>query len=99
MYRALVRGRPPTAASGNITVSNFFDGNNTATDTQTIAQSATVSGDRMQIEIRPSVQKCETMQMQLSHTANNEGLTVSGLSAEIGTIGGVGRRAATGRAV
>lgn len=99
MYRALVRGRPPTSASGNITVSNFFDGNNTATDTQTIAQSATVSGDKMQIEIRPSVQKCETMQMQLSHTANNEGLTVSGLSAEIGTIGGVGRRAATGRAV
>ena len=99
MYRALVRGRPPTSASGNITVSNFFDGNNTATDTQTIAQSATISGDKMQFEIRPSVQKCETMQMQLSHTANNEGLTVSSLSAEIGTIGGVGRRAATGRAV
>jgi hypothetical protein len=80
-------------------VSTFFDGNNTATDTQTIAQSATVSGDKMQLEIRPSVQKCETMQLQLSHTANNEGLTVSGITAEVGIIGGAGRRASTGRAV
>jgi len=99
VYRALVRGRPPASSSGNITVSTFFDGNNTATDTQTIAQSATVSGDKMQLEIRPSVQKCETMQLQLSHTANNEGLTVSGITAEVGIIGGAGRRASTGRAV
>lgn len=99
VYRVLAQGRLSDAPSGNVTVSTFFDGSSSATDTQTIAQSAIVSGSKVQLEVRPSRQKCESMQLQLSHTANNSGLTISGLTAEVGTLGGAGRRAATGRAV
>lgn len=99
VYRLLAQGRLTDAASGSITVQTFFDGSSTATDTHSIAQSATLTGTKVSLEVRPSVQKCETMQVQLSHTANNSGLTISAVTAEVGAIGGAGRRAATGRAV
>jgi hypothetical protein len=52
----------------------------------------------MSLEIRPSKQKCETMQIELSHTANNSGITINAVIAEVGAIPGAGRRASTGRA-
>jgi hypothetical protein len=99
IYKALVSGRSLGDASGSITVKNYFDGSSTATDTQTITQTATVSGNKMLLEIRPSKQKCETMQVELSHTANNSGITVNAVTAEVGALTGAGRRASTGRAV
>lgn len=99
VYRVLVGGRQSDAASGNITIQTFFDYGATATSTFTVAQSDTLSGGITRLEIRPSVQKCETMQISLSHTANNSGMTIDRVSAEVGVIGGIGRRAATGRAV
>lgn len=98
VYRILVGGRQSDSASGNITVNTYFDYNTTATDTFTIAQSATLSNGITRLEVRPSVQKCETMQLSLSHTANNSGMTIDRLSAEVGAIGGIGRRAPTVRA-
>lgn len=99
VFRILIGGRQSDGASGNITAQTFFDYGATATDTFTIAQSATLTGGITRLEIRPSVQKCETMQILLSHTANNSGMTIDRVSAEVGLIGGIGRRAATGRAV
>lgn len=99
VYKILATGRSLADEAGTVTVKNYFDANTTATDTQTIAQTALVSGNKMSLEIRPSKQKCETMQIELSHTANNSGITINAVTAEVGAIPGAGRRASTGRAV
>ena len=98
VYKILATGRSLADEAGTVTVKNYFDANTTATDTQTIAQTALVSGNKMSLEIRPSKQKCETMQIELSHTANNSGITINAVIAEVGAIPGAGRRASTGRA-
>lgn len=98
VYKVLATGRSLADESGTVTVKNYFDANTTATDTQTIAQTALVSGNKMSLEIRPSRQKCETMQVEISHTANNSGITINAVTAEVGALPGAGRRAATGRA-
>lgn len=99
VYKILATGRSLADEAGTVTVKNYFDANTTATDTQTIAQTALVSGNKMSLEIRPSKQKCETMQVEISHTANNSGITINAVTAEVGAIPGAGRRASTGRAV
>lgn len=99
VYKILATGRSLADEAGTVTVKNYFDANTTATDTQTIAQTALVSGNKMSLEIRPSKQKCETMQIEISHTANNSGITINAVTAEVGAIPGAGRRASTGRAV
>jgi hypothetical protein len=99
VYKILATGRSLADEAGTVTVKNYFDANTTATDTQTIAQTALVSGNKMSLEIRPSKQKCETMQIELSHTASNSGITINAVTAEVGAISGAGRRASTGRAV
>jgi hypothetical protein len=99
VYKILATGRSLADEAGTVTVKNYFDANTTATDTQTIAQTALVSGNKMSLEIRPSKQKCETMQIELSHTANNSGIIINAVTAEVGAIPGAGRRASTGRAV
>jgi len=99
IYRALVTGRSLGDEAGTVTVRNYFNGSPTVTDTQTIAQTALVASGKMSLEVRPSVQKCETMQLELSHTTNNSGLTVNAVTAEVGALTGAGRRASTGRAI
>lgn len=99
IYKILATGRSIGDETGTVTIKNFFNASPTVTDTQTILQTATVANGKMSFEIRPSIQKCETMQVELSHTANNSGITINALSAEVGALTGAGRRASTGRAV
>jgi hypothetical protein len=98
IYKLLVTGSQ-TSSNSVLTVKNYFDGNTSVTDTLTITAANSVSGNRMAFEIRPSRQKCETMETEIIHNGNNEGIKISAITAEVGVLPGAGRRASTGRAV
>lgn len=98
VYRLLLTGAQTTSTTA-LTVKTYFDGNSTATDTLSITAANSKSGNRMAFEVRPSVQKCETMELEVIHTGNDEGIKISAVSAEIGVIGGAGRRGSSGRAI
>jgi hypothetical protein len=99
LYRVLITGRSTSDANTtNLTVKNYFNSNTTATDTLTLQHSSAISNNRFELEVRPSVQKCETMEIELSLTANTSGFIVSGMSAEVGVLPGAARRAESRRA-
>ena len=98
LYRVLITGRATNDANtSNLTIKNYFNSNTTATDTLTLQHSSAISNNRFEVEVRPSVQKCETMELELSLTANTSGFIVSAASAEVGALPGAGRRAESRR--
>jgi hypothetical protein len=100
LYRVLITGRATSDANtSNLTIKNYFNSNTTATDTLTLQHSSAISNNRFEVEVRPSIQKCETMELELSLTANTSGFIVSAASAEVGALPGAGRRAESRRPV
>jgi hypothetical protein len=99
IYRMLISGRKTSdAGSDNILIETFNDNSATANGgTKTIIHTAAITGDKLAIEVRPTQQKCETLELKISQTAATSGLIISSVAAEIGVIGGAGRRAPTGR--
>lgn len=99
LYRVLLTGKDTgDADSSNVTVKVYNDANTSAQDTLTIAHDSLITGNRMELEVRPSKQRCETMEVELSLTANTSGLTVAAATAEVGGYTGAGRRSETRRA-
>jgi hypothetical protein len=98
VYRLLLTGAQTTSTTA-LTVKTYIDGNSTATDTLSITAANSKSGNRMAFEVRPSVQKCETIELEVIHSGNDEGIKISAVTAEVGVIGGAGRRGSTGRAI
>lgn len=93
LYRLLVTGRKTSDADAtNITAKVYINGNTSVTDTKTIAHSTAISGNRFEIEIRPSIQKCETMELELTQTAATSGMRLSAVTAEVGGLTGGGKR-------
>lgn len=93
LYRLLVTGRKTSDAdSTNITAKVYINGNTSETDTKTIAHTTAISGNRFEIEIRPSIQKCETMELELTQTAATSGMRLSAVTAEVGGLTGAGKR-------
>jgi hypothetical protein len=93
LYRLLVTGRKTSDADAtNITAKVYINGNTSVTDTKTIAHTTAISGNRFEIEIRPSIQKCETMELEITQTAATSGMRLSAVTAEVGGLIGGGKR-------
>jgi hypothetical protein len=93
LYRLLVTGRKTTDADAtNITAKVYINGNTSVTDTKTIPHTTALSGNRFEIEIRPSIQKCETMELEITQTAATSGMRLSAVTAEVGGLIGSGKR-------
>lgn len=99
LYRVLLTGAKTTDAdSSNVTITTYNNSNTTATDTLTIAHNSLIADNRTELEIRPSKQRCESMEIQLSLTSSTSGLKLAAASAEVGGYTGAGRRAESRRA-
>lgn len=99
LYRVLLTGAKVTDAdSTNVTITTYNNANTTATDTLTIAHDDLIADNRTELEIRPSKQRCESMEIQLSLTSSTSGLRLAAASAEVGGYMGAGRRAESRRA-
>lgn len=98
LYRLLLTGKNNgDADSSNLTVKVFNNANTTETDSDVIQHDSLIVDNRMELEIRPSKQRCESAEVQLSLTANTSGLTVAAVSAEVGGYQGAARRSETRR--
>jgi hypothetical protein len=98
LFRVLLTGaNSADADASNVTVTTYINANTTPTDTLTKAHNSFVADNRTEIEIRPSKQRCESMEIQLSLTSNTSGLKLSAASAEVGGYVGAGRRSESRR--
>ena len=99
IYRMLLTGRRTTDADATVvTARTYINSNTTATDTFAIAHSSLISGNRFELEIRPSVQRCETMELEITQTASTSGFILSAVTAEVGALIGAGKRSESRRA-
>lgn len=99
VYRMLCTGKDNgDAGSDTVTVNTFINSNTTATDTFTATHSDLILGNRFELEVRPSIQKCESLELQITTTSSTSGITLAVVSAEVGGYAGSGRRSSQARA-